>query len=430
MKNFILTFVFAFYLFSALAQSPQKISYQAVVRNSSNQLVANGPVGMRISILQGSVSGSNVYIETQSLNTNANGLVSLEIGGGAVVSGNFSTIDWSAGPYFIKTDTDPLGGTNYTITGTTQFLSVPYALYAERSGTPGTPGPAGPQGNPGPAGATGLTGATGPQGNPGPTGPTGPAGAAGATGPQGSIGLTGPAGATGLTGPTGPQGNQGPVGVAGATGPQGPIGLTGPAGSTGLTGATGPQGNPGPAGPVGNTGPQGSIGLTGPVGPTGLTGATGPQGNPGPVGQSGASGIVTSGIIAGSISTIPGFAFAGTYSFVGPTTTITITSSTQRVIVFGSLPLGSTIAGYTPFYLGACFQSAIPGSPIANFVGGNFMALRPYFNASDRSTYSISAAITGLTPGTYSIGAGISNYGPLTLDYNDYSNLAYMIVEQ
>ena len=113
------------------AQSPQKMSYQAVIRNNSNALVSNQAVGMQISILQGSISGTAVYVETQTPTTNANGLVSVEIGTGTVVSGTFSTIDWSNGPYFIKTETDPTGGTSYTITGTSQLLSVPYALHAK-----------------------------------------------------------------------------------------------------------------------------------------------------------------------------------------------------------------------------------------------------------------------------------------------------------
>lgn len=116
------------------AQSPQKMSYQAVIRNSSNALVTSGTVGMRISILQGSTTGAAVYVETQAPSTNANGLVSIEIGGGTVVSGSFSTINWSNGSYFIKNETDPTGGTNYTITGTSQLLSVPYALYAKTAG--------------------------------------------------------------------------------------------------------------------------------------------------------------------------------------------------------------------------------------------------------------------------------------------------------
>ena len=114
----------------AMAQAPQKMSYQAVIRDASNTLVANGTIGMRISILQGSASGTSVYTETQTTTTNANGLATLQIGAGSVVSGTFSSIDWGAASYFILTETDPTGGTNYTITGTSELLSVPYALYA------------------------------------------------------------------------------------------------------------------------------------------------------------------------------------------------------------------------------------------------------------------------------------------------------------
>jgi hypothetical protein len=116
---------------SLCAQSPEKMSYQAVVRNSSNDLVASTAVGMQISILQGSASGTAVYVETHTPTTNANGLVSLEIGTGTVVSGTFNTIDWANDTYFIKTETDPTGGTNYTITGTSQLMSVPYALHSK-----------------------------------------------------------------------------------------------------------------------------------------------------------------------------------------------------------------------------------------------------------------------------------------------------------
>lgn len=118
---------------SAFAQAPEKMSYQAVVRNGSNALVTSSLVGMQISILQGSSSGTAVYVETQTPTSNANGLVSIEIGGGTLVSGDFSTIDWANGPYFVKTETDPTGGTSYTITGTSQLLSVPYALHAKNT---------------------------------------------------------------------------------------------------------------------------------------------------------------------------------------------------------------------------------------------------------------------------------------------------------
>jgi len=120
---------------SVFAQAPQKMSYQAVIRNSSNALVTNSAVGMRISILQTSATGTAVYVETQTPTTNANGLATLEIGGGTVISGNFASITWANGPYFIKTETDPNGGANYSITGTSQLLSVPYALYAANAGT-------------------------------------------------------------------------------------------------------------------------------------------------------------------------------------------------------------------------------------------------------------------------------------------------------
>lgn len=118
-----------------LAQSPQLLSYQAVVRDAGNILVTQSPVGMRVSILQGSPNGPAVYVETHAPTTNANGLASVAVGGGTVVSGSMVAIDWSAGPYFIKTETDPAGGTAYSIVGTTQLLSVPYALYASNAGS-------------------------------------------------------------------------------------------------------------------------------------------------------------------------------------------------------------------------------------------------------------------------------------------------------
>lgn len=120
---------------SLWAQSPEKMSYQAVVRDGSNNLVTSSAVGMQISILQGSPSGTAMYVETQTPTTNANGLVSIEIGAGTVVSGDFTTINWANGPYFIKTETDPAGGISYTITGISQLLSVPYALHAKTAET-------------------------------------------------------------------------------------------------------------------------------------------------------------------------------------------------------------------------------------------------------------------------------------------------------
>jgi hypothetical protein len=116
---------------SVFAQSPEKIGYQAVVRNSTDQLVATQNIGMQISIIQDAPDEPAVYVETQMPTTNVNGLISIEIGTGTVVSGDFSTIDWGTSPVFITTEIDITGGTNYTITSTSQLVSVPYSLHAK-----------------------------------------------------------------------------------------------------------------------------------------------------------------------------------------------------------------------------------------------------------------------------------------------------------
>lgn len=133
------------------AQAPEKMSYQAVVRDANDALVIGSPVGMRISILQGTATGPAVYVETHAGSTNANGLTTVEIGNGTVVSGTIGAIDWTTGPYFLKTETDPTGGTAYSISGTGPLMSVPYALYAENAGNnqAGPPGPTGLPGTPG-----------------------------------------------------------------------------------------------------------------------------------------------------------------------------------------------------------------------------------------------------------------------------------------
>lgn len=117
-----------------LKPAPQKVSYQSVIRDANGELVKSGNVGIRISILQGSVTGTAVYVETHSVSTNINGLASLEVGNGTPVKGKFSIIDWSNGPYFLKTENDPKGGTNFIITGTSEILSTPYALYSDKAG--------------------------------------------------------------------------------------------------------------------------------------------------------------------------------------------------------------------------------------------------------------------------------------------------------
>ncbi|WP_400078142.1 tail fiber domain-containing protein [Winogradskyella sp. R77965] len=128
--------LFSISITTIYAQSPQKMTYQSVVRDASGNLLANTIVGIQVSIVQGTTAGTNVYSETYSPNpqTNINGLVSLEIGTGTPSVGVFANIDWANGSFFLRVGIDPTGGTNYTVTGTSELLSVPYALYAETSG--------------------------------------------------------------------------------------------------------------------------------------------------------------------------------------------------------------------------------------------------------------------------------------------------------
>ena len=127
-----LLFIGSLLLFSIAtsAQSSGAFKYQAVARDIGGQILANQSVSFRISILKGSASGSSVYSETHTVNTNAFGLVNLEIGNGEVASGNFSAIEWGADTYFTQIEMDETGGSTYLMLGTSQLLSVPYALHA------------------------------------------------------------------------------------------------------------------------------------------------------------------------------------------------------------------------------------------------------------------------------------------------------------
>ncbi|MFT3908547.1 MAG: hypothetical protein QM737_03930 [Ferruginibacter sp.] len=112
------------------AQAPQGLNYQAVAYNGSGVPVTNQLLGVRLSILDGSATGTLVYQETQAPTTDNTGLFSIVIGNGTVVSGTFNTINWGNGSKWLKTEIDIAGGTSYVVMGTTQFMSVPYALYA------------------------------------------------------------------------------------------------------------------------------------------------------------------------------------------------------------------------------------------------------------------------------------------------------------
>jgi hypothetical protein len=348
--------LFLFFLLTSLAfsQAPEGINYQAVIRNSSGNLVASTTVAIRIQVRQTSATGTVVYQERHSVLTSAQGLINTVIGAGTPQVGTFNGINWGVGPYFINLGIDLANGVNYQDYGTQQLMSVPYALYAKNSGNqlnqwrygntapPTTLGTLGDfyldvitgnvhyknssstwilTGNI--KGPVGPSGATGPQG---PQGIQGPIGATGATGPQGA---QGPTGLTGPQGPAGPTGAQGPQGIAGTNGTNGQntlvkttaevVGANCTTGGVkieygldannngtldageinatltkyvcnGAVGATGPQGAQGPIGLTGATGPAGPTGATGPQGQIGLTGLTGAQGIQGLTGAAGASG--------------------------------------------------------------------------------------------------------------------------------------------
>lgn len=134
MRKKILLLFIGFITLTMSAQSPESFTYQSVVRDGSGNVIANQSIGIQINILQTSSVGTVVYGETFSKTSNDFGLVNLAIGTGTVTSGVFADIDWSAGPYFIEVAIDVTGGTSYTVMGTSQLLSVPYALYAKNSG--------------------------------------------------------------------------------------------------------------------------------------------------------------------------------------------------------------------------------------------------------------------------------------------------------
>lgn len=133
MKKITLALLLLSSFTTLFAQAPQKMNYQSVIRKTDGALLVNTSIGIKTSILLGSPTGTASYVETQTTTTNVNGLATIEIGGGTPITGTFLGINWGAGSHFVKTEIDPAGGTNYTISGTSQLLSVPYALYAGSS---------------------------------------------------------------------------------------------------------------------------------------------------------------------------------------------------------------------------------------------------------------------------------------------------------
>ncbi len=129
-SNFLIVLLVLLTL-AGLPQVPDAFNYQAIVRNSSGDVVSNQTVSFRISILKNSTSGTVVFSETQNTQTNNFGLVNLKIGKGTRVSGNFDPANWGSNSHFIKIEFDANGGSSYSLLGNSELLSVPYAFHAQ-----------------------------------------------------------------------------------------------------------------------------------------------------------------------------------------------------------------------------------------------------------------------------------------------------------
>jgi len=135
MKRFIFLLVLLFLsIISIFGQAPGRFNYQAVARNTGGDLIINQNISVRISILTGSTTGTTEFSETHSVTTDAYGVFNLLVGGGTVVSGSFDAITWGTESKFLKIEADVTGGTDYQVLATTQILSTPYALYANKAG--------------------------------------------------------------------------------------------------------------------------------------------------------------------------------------------------------------------------------------------------------------------------------------------------------
>jgi hypothetical protein len=348
----------------AYAQVPQSFSYQSIARKSTGLPLTSSNIGLRISIRDLSSTGAIVYRETQSATTNAFGLFAISIGSGTVVSGSFATVDWSSGAKFIEIEADFTGGTTYTSMGTSQLLSVPYALYSQNPGPVGPQGPAGPTGAQGPTGLqgpAGATGATGAQGVQGPAGSVGPAGISGANGLSVLSGASDPAPSTGVDGEFyintithtlfGPKAaGAWPTGVflVGPTGAQGLNGLQGPSGLNGLSILSGSSNPLPPTGIDGeffiNTststlfGPKAAGAWPAGISLVGLQGSQGIQGLPGNDGTNGVNGL---SVLSGTLD--PTNLTGADGEFYINTTSITIFGPKSG----GTWPSGVSLTGPT-----------------------------------------------------------------------------------
>jgi hypothetical protein len=361
----VLSFAFIF------AQAPVQFKYQAVARNSSGAELVNANLPVRVSIHQGTVGGTIAFTETHNVTTSPLGLFSISIG-----SVNTLSINWANGPYFIETEIN--FGSGFVSMGTSQLLSVPYALYAETAGNAGpkgATGSTGAAGTNGTNGATGVTGATGTAGTNGTNGVTGAAGTNGTNGVTGATGATGTAGTNGtngVTGTAGTNGTNGVTGVTGATGTTGTAGTNGTNGVTGTAGTNGTNGVTGATGTAGTNGTNGVTGVTGTAGTNGTNGATGVTGATGTAGTNGTTGVTGATGTAGTNGTTGATGAAGTMTFANVETsysgtlthsqavlaTITVPSTgTYLVTVFCSANWSASMAMGLWVYQGATIKA-------------------------------------------------------------------------
>lgn len=396
----------------AAAQAPQGINYQTVVRNSNGNIVPNQAVSFRLSILSNSPTGTVVYSETHQATTNPQGLVNLVIGQGNAQTGTLSSVNWGNDSHFLSVEFDPAGGTAFQLMGTTQMLSVPYALYAANA----------------PAGATGATGVTGPTGITGAQGVTGSTGVTGATGAQG---VAGPRGVTGATGATGSTGVTGPAGAQGVAGPRGITGATGATGATGDSRWT-TSGNDIYNNNTGNVG----IGVAIPTAKLEVNGQlkiTGGNPGAGKVLTSDASGLATwttppsapqfYALESSGPGTIPG----GVNAYIFTSSASVTLSSSKRVTGSAVMSMGTsgtTAQLFSAPRCGLCYR--LGNGPITNFAGVQYMQVRLL-----STTSAVAVSGTEVLPaGTYDIGYCVYNgSGSQTIDLIDYVNGWLMVTD-
>lgn len=353
MKRIIIFFLIVLFHLGLYAQAPQKMSYQAIIRGANGDLKRNCNLGVQISI-QSSMSGGIAYCEQHnSVTTNENGLLTLEIGAGYPIYSSFNSLNWANVSYYIKIELDTSGGTNYSISYTNQLLSVPYALFAANGGS-GSQGPQGPQG---------------PQGI------------------QGIQGIQGPAGANGL------DGQDGKTVLNGTSDPSTAIGNIGDFYINTITNQL--------FGPKTNLSWGSGINLVGPQGPQGIPGSSTAGNNPGDMQYwNGSQWVLISGGVTGQT-----LSFCNGVPKWGPCETVAIlTTSTPFAITSASANTGGNITsegGAAVTTRGICYSTS-PNPTTAN----NLIT-------AGSGIGSFSTTLTGLTPNTtyYARAYAINSFG-------------------